>query len=63
MELSLITNNPTLANLAEEAGIDRIFIDWNVSARLSVSLGVVCSSQTIVSMTFHESERRCIWRS
>jgi citrate lyase beta subunit len=27
MELSLITNDSTLANLAEEAGIDRIFID------------------------------------
>lgn len=27
MELSLITNNPALANLAEDAGIDRIFID------------------------------------
>jgi hypothetical protein len=27
MELSLITNNPVLANLAEDAGIDRIFID------------------------------------
>lgn len=27
MELSLITNNPVLANVAEDAGIDRIFID------------------------------------
>ena len=27
MELSLITNNPALANLGEDAGIDRIFID------------------------------------